>query len=76
MLYQNVEKITMWSMIKGPTKVPLNSIAGIVYGSTTMTFAKHKKLIIRNERRKRKYAKHMESSFNARQETFENFEIV
>ena len=66
----------MCGKIKGPTKLPLDDIIGILYGGASMTFTMHKKRIISEMRKKRHYEKHMETHFAGRVETFENMDDV
>ena len=62
--------------MKGPTKIPLSDIVGIIYGGTSMTFTMHKKQLIRKMRKKRKYRKNLNTHFTDKQEVFENFDDV
>ena len=53
--YQSVDRISKWSLMKGPTKIPMDSFTGILYGGTSTTFQKRKKAMIARARRRRKY---------------------
>ena len=60
--------------MKGPTKVPLSSIVGIIYGGSSMTFTLRKKKLIKNMRKKRKYIDSMDVNFSQKQEIFEKLD--
>ena len=38
LLYQKADNISTWNMIKGPRKIPIKDITGILYGGKSATF--------------------------------------
>ena len=64
----------MWSQMKGPTKVPLKKITGIIYGGSSSTFKMRSKQIIGKLKMRRHYCKHMDSHFTDKQEIFQHID--
>ena len=68
--YFSIEKTTLWSYIKGPTKISLDSIKSILYGGTSMTFKMHRAKVIQKLRAQRKH--YTDQEFGPKQAIFED----
>lgn len=60
--------------MRGPTKLKLDDIRGILYGGTSMTFELEKKIMMNKLQKKRKYERNLVSHFNGRIEKFDRLQ--
>ena len=68
--YFSIEKTTIWSHFKGPTKISLDSIKSVLYGGTSMTFKMHRAKVIQQLRSQRKH--YTDQKYGERQAIFED----
>ena len=72
LLYRNYEKPTSWSPTKGPSKVKLDDVQGILYGGTSATFKRRNSALVEYLRKKQKYEMYLDAHFSGKKEQFDN----
>ena len=65
---------TRWDKLRGPTKLKLDDIKGILYGGTSVSFELEKKSMMAKLQKRRKFERNLVSHFDGRLEKFDRLQ--